>query len=300
MTFPLRPIDGVFLLDKPIGITSNAALQQVKKLFSAKKAGHTGSLDPLASGMLPICFGRATKLCQYFLEHDKTYQVTAELGKTTTTGDAEGEVIATQPIPSVSQDEMEQHLAFFRGQIQQIPSMYSALKYQGKPLYEYARKGITVPRAARTITIFQLTLDKLQPDTMELTVHCSKGTYIRTLITDIGERLGCGAYVTQLRRVQVGDFHEADMMSLAALKDAMASDPAAGDKKILSISEAIKMWPAHSVVSGDEKRLRDGHVVGIPAGTPGSLIRILSADQALIGIGKILTDNTVKMQTLLR
>lgn len=201
-------IDGVLLLDKPSGVTSNFALQKVRRLFNAKKAGHTGSLDPLATGVLPICFGQATKFSQLLLDADKVYLAKAKLGIITDTSDTDGEVIKEKEYAHISLEDVHNVLDDFRGCIDQVPSMYSALKHNGKPLYELARKGITVERAARKVTIHSLELKDFDLEKGELTilVHCSKGTYIRNLVEDIGNALGCGACVSFLRRVQTGDF----------------------------------------------------------------------------------------------
>jgi tRNA pseudouridine55 synthase len=185
-----RPVNGILLLDKPLNLTSNAALQIVKNLFQAQKAGHTGSLDPLATGMLPLCFGSATKLSQHLLMSDKTYYVTAKLGVTTTTGDAEGDVLETKTVDAIDTSRIEKALNQFLGKIEQIPSMYSAIKYQGRPLYELARKGITIERDPRTITIYQIELLEHHHDTFTFNVTCSNGTYVRTLVEDIGKLLG--------------------------------------------------------------------------------------------------------------
>ncbi len=210
-------MNGIFLLDKPIHISSNAALQKVKRLFQAKKAGHTGSLDPLATGMLPICFGQATKFSQYLLDADKSYAVTMQLGVRTNTSDKEGEVISTREVPNLSVTDIDRAFDNFRGNIQQVPSMFSALKYQGKPLYFYARQGITIERPSRAITIHAIDHISLENNLVYFTVHCSKGTYVRTLVDDVGEQLGCGAHVTQLRRLSVGPYRETDMMTMEQL-----------------------------------------------------------------------------------
>ncbi|MBB1440781.1 tRNA pseudouridine(55) synthase TruB, partial [Shewanella sp. SG41-4] len=192
-----RFIDGIVLLDKDTGMSSNFALQRVKRFFNANKAGHTGALDPLATGMLPICLGEATKFSQHLLDSDKRYLVTAKLGQRTDTSDSDGEVVQTRPV-NFTQELLDEKLSFFRGTTQQIPSMYSALKYQGQPLYKYAREGIEVPRESRPITVFELNFIKLEGDELTLDIHCSKGTYIRTIIDDLGEMLGCGAHVIML------------------------------------------------------------------------------------------------------
>ena len=203
----LQDLDGILLLDKPLGLSSNQALQKVKHLFNARKAGHTGSLDPLATGLLPLCFGRATRLSRFLLEADKEYYVVAKLGIQTTTGDAEGEVVATRPV-QVVEAQLQAALENFRGTFDQIPSMYSALKHQGQPLYKLARQGITIPREARKVTITHLEAQLNMDETVTLKVACSKGTYVRTLVEDLGEKLGCGAHVIELRRVSVAGFKE--------------------------------------------------------------------------------------------
>ena len=221
MTQLLRPrllaLNGIFLLDKSIGISSNGALQRVKRLLQAKKAGHTGSLDPLATGMLPICFGDATKFSQYLLDSDKTYVVTMQLGVRTTTSDIEGEIVSMRSVPNFSLDDINAAFEKFRGTTQQIPSMFSALKHNGVPLYEYARKGITIERQSRTLTIYSLIVNSFENNFVNFTVKCSKGTYVRTLVDDVGEKLNCGAHVTQLRRLSVGPFLENQMMTMEKL-----------------------------------------------------------------------------------
>lgn len=200
-----RAIDGIVLLDKALGVSSNHALQQVKRIYFAAKAGHTGALDPLATGMLPVCLGEATKFSQFLLDADKTYEVTARLGIRTTTSDADGEVVETKDV-DVSEAQLMQAVEQFKGPTKQIPSMFSALKHQGKPLYFYARQGIEIEREARDITIYQLDVTRFEGDEVDMTVRCSKGTYIRSLVDDLGQVLGCGAYVTRLHRTQVADY----------------------------------------------------------------------------------------------
>jgi tRNA pseudouridine55 synthase len=212
-----RAVNGVLLLDKPYELSSNHALQTVKRIYFAQKAGHTGALDPLATGMLPICLGEGTKFSQYLLDTDKTYQVTAKLGIRTTTSDAAGEEVSRKKV-HVSAEQLDIALDTFRGTTQQVPSMYSALKYQGKPLYKYAREGIEVPREARDITVFKLQLLRFEGDEVELTIHVSKGTYIRTIIDDLGELLGCGAHVSELRRTAVGNYPIDKMVTLEQLE----------------------------------------------------------------------------------
>lgn len=211
-----KRIDGVLLLDKPIGMTSNSALQCARRLFSAAKAGHTGTLDPLATGLLPLCFGEATKFSADLLEAEKTYEADLLFGVTTDTGDAEGCVVATRPVV-FSQPQLDEVLTHFRGPISQIPPMYSALKRDGKPLYELARQGIEVERKARDVIISDLQLLEFSGERCRLRVSCSKGTYIRTLAEDIGNRLECGAHLTALRRIAVGPLRIADALTLDAL-----------------------------------------------------------------------------------
>lgn len=215
-----RDVHGVLLLDKPQGMTSNDALQKVKRLFNVKKAGHTGALDPLATGMLPICFGEATKFSQYLLDSDKRYRVIAKLGERTDTSDADGQIISTRSV-NITQSQIDEALTHFRGDILQVPTMFSALKYQGKPLYEYARQGIVIEREARPITIYDNQFIQYDSTKHELTleIHCSKGTYIRTIIDDLGELLGCGAHVIYLRRLQVSNYPIDNMITLDELQN---------------------------------------------------------------------------------
>lgn len=244
-----RDISGVLLLNKPKGITSNDAMVRVRGIFHAQKAGHTGALDPLATGMLPICLGEATKYSQFLLDADKSYEVEALFGVRTTTSDAEGEVISTKEV-KFTKDDLLYAMSTFTGHIKQVPSMYSALKYQGRPYYEYARKGIEIPREARNITIFEFTLEDFSGDRARMTVHCSKGTYIRSLIDDLGEFLGCGAHVTMLNRTRVADypidrmisFEEIDkLVEKAHEKGFLAFDTL--DSLLLPVDSAVQKLP---------------------------------------------------------
>lgn len=212
-----RAINGVLLLDKPYEMSSNNALQRVKHIYFAQKAGHTGALDPLATGMLPICLGEGTKFSQFLLDTDKTYEVTAKLGIRTTTSDADGEIVSEKEV-NVSIEQLNTALDSFRGTTQQVPSMYSALKYQGQPLYKYAREGIEVPRESRDITVFSLELLRFEDNEVDLSIHVSKGTYIRTIVDDLGELLGCGAHVANLRRNAVGNYPKNRMVTMAQLE----------------------------------------------------------------------------------
>lgn len=212
-----RAVNGVVLVDKYQGESSNYILQQVKRLYGAAKAGHTGALDPLATGMLPICLGEATKFSQFLLEADKTYIVTAKLGERTDTSDSDGEIIKTLPV-NVNRAALDHAVEAFRGPIKQIPSMFSALKHNGKPLYHYARQGITIEREARDITIYSLDILRFEKEEVDMLITCSKGTYIRSLVDDLGQALGCGAHVTMLRRTQVADYPSENMITVAELQ----------------------------------------------------------------------------------
>ncbi len=254
---PRRLVDGVLLLDKPAGLSSNAALQHAKRLFNAAKAGHTGTLDPLATGLLPICFGEATKFAQLLLEADKAYAVTLRLGVTTTTGDAEGEVTLERPV-GVSRTEFEAALPRFIGSIEQRPPRHAALKYQGRNYYEYARKGIEIPRVARAIVMHELAIDAWSPPLVELTVRCGKGTYIRALAEDLGEVVGCGAHVTVLRRTATGGFRIAEAVTL----DALAALPdAERDRLLLPADAACSALPRCDLEGTEAAGFREGRAV---------------------------------------
>lgn len=245
-----RPVNGILLLDKPQGVTSNGALQVAKRMFAAAKAGHTGSLDPLATGMLPICFGEATKFSQFLLDADKCYRVTAKLGVVTETGDSDGDVVSRRDV-DVSLAQLETALEPLRGDIEQIPSMYSAIKHQGKPLYELARQGIEVERKPRPVTIYRLELLDFRGDEVDLEVECSKGTYIRSLVEDLGEALGCGAHVIMLRRLSAGPYPAERMLTLdqlGLLKEQGGFEKI--DELLLPLSTAVADWPA--VKLGDD------------------------------------------------
>ena len=213
-----RSINGIVLLDKPTDISSNHALQRVKRLFFANKAGHTGALDPLATGMLPVCLGEATKFSQFLLDSDKRYTVTATLGIRTDTSDSQGDVVSEKPV-SVTQAQLDKAVDTFRGDIMQIPSMYSALKFEGKPLYKYAREGITIDRPARPISVYEINQLRFEGNEVDLDIHVSKGTYIRTIVDDLGELLGCGAHVSMLRRTQVADYPYERMVTIEQLDE---------------------------------------------------------------------------------
>ena len=275
-----KQVDGVLLLDKPIGLTSNDALQKVRRLFSAAKGGHTGTLDPLASGLLPLCFGEATKFSADLLDADKTYEAELKLGVTTDSGDAEGEIMATAAV-DVEKSDIFRVLPKFMGDIRQIPPMHSALKRNGRPLYELARKGIEVEREPRAVTIHAIDILSLAGDTLSLRVACSKGTYIRVLAADIGKALGCGAHLTGLRRTVVGDLGLAGSVTLAELE---ALDEAGRSEYLQPVDALLHSLPLVTVEGEAAERFRHGNPVDLAAGLAGK-IRVY-ADGRLIGIGE--------------
>lgn len=290
-----RDIHGVFLLDKPQGMSSNDILQKVKRLFQANKAGHTGALDPLATGMLPICLGEATKFSQFLLDSDKRYLVTAKLGERTDTSDAEGQVVETKSV-NVSKTEILAALEQFRGDILQVPTMFSALKHNGKPLYEYARAGITVEREARPITIFELNFIEYQAPYLILEVHCSKGTYIRTLVDDLGEVLGCGAHVTMLRRTAVANYPIEAMMSYADLQNLAENAPIAElDKHLLPIDTAVSNLVKINLTQEQTKAVGFGQRIKYenPSQIYG-LVRLFSDSGQFLGVAELTQDNVIR------
>ena len=294
-----RPISGVLLLDKPVGWTSNAALQAVKRLYQAQKAGHTGSLDPLASGLLPICLGEATKLSGLLLNADKAYRFTCRLGVTTATGDAEGEMLVTRPIGPLSREQVEATLRRFTGAIQQTPPMYSAVKRGGQPLYKLARKGIEVERAPREVTIHELRLLRLDGAELECELRCSKGTYVRTLAADLGEALGCGAHIVALRRTAVEPYDAARMVTLDALRERAEQGLAALDAVLLPPDTALPDWPLVRVRGDAAFYLRQGQPVLVPRAPTQGWVRLYEGEERFLGIGEILDDGRVTPRRLL-
>ena len=295
-----RDVTGILLLDKPMGRSSNAALQEVKRLFNARKAGHTGSLDPLATGLLPICFGHATKLSGYLLDADKAYQVRARLGERTDTADAEGAVIETAAVPSLNKQDIHTVLSGFMGEQEQLPPMYSALKHQGKRLYEIARAGEEVERKPRRIQIYDLQLVSHSNDELEMTVRCSKGTYIRTLVEDVAQALGTVAHVAELRRTQVGGFHAEHMLDLPSLEQLAGHGETALDAKLLPMSEALSHWPAVELDADSSFYFQRGQAVQV-ANTPSTgLLRAHGQGGELLGIAEIDTHGRVAPKRLLK
>lgn len=290
-----RDIHGVFLLDKPQGMSSNDILQKVKRIFQANKAGHTGALDPLATGMLPICLGEATKFSQFLLDSDKRYLVTAKLGERTDTSDAEGQIVETKEV-NVAEADILANLDQFRGDILQVPTMFSALKHNGKPLYEYARAGITVEREARPITIFELNFIEYNAPFLTLEVHCSKGTYIRTLIDDLGEVLGCGAHVTMLRRTAVANYPIDKMMSYVDLQKLVENQPLVElDKHLLEMDTAVSSLAKINLTEQQTKAVGFGQRVRFdnPDKIYG-LVRLYSDDKQFLGVAEMTHDNVIR------
>lgn len=279
-----KQVDGVLLLDKPLGLTSNDALQKARRLFSAAKGGHTGTLDPLASGLLPLCFGEATKFSADLLDADKTYEAVIKLGVTTDSGDAEGTVIATAAV-DVSKDDIFRVLRQFTGAIRQVPPMHSALKRDGRPLYELARQGIEVERESRMVTIRAIDCLSFGGDSLTLRVACSKGTYIRVLAADIGQALGCGAHLAGLRRIRVGDLDLGAAVTLAHLE---SLDEAGRARCLQPVDALLRTLPAAMLEGGAAERFRHGNPVDLPVGLSGK-IRVYVGGR-LIGVGESATD----------
>jgi tRNA pseudouridine55 synthase len=294
-----RKLDGIIILDKAQGSTSNKVLQIVKRLFAADKAGHTGSLDPLATGVLPICFGEATKVSQYLLDSDKSYIARIKLGVATTTSDAEGDVVSTHAVPALGEDELKQLLATFVGEIQQSPSIYSALKQNGVPLYKLARAGKEIIPKLRTITIYSIKLLEWQSPELVLDVSCSKGTYIRTLAEDIGKALGCGGHITQLRRSKAGPFTLAEAHTLEQLQAISERGFEAMDQLLVKADQAIDWMPALELDAQQTRKLQQGQAVVLAPLATDELVRVYSAGK-FIGIASIGQDGILKVVRLMQ
>lgn len=292
-----QAVTGILLVNKPQGLTSNAVLQQVKHLYQAKKAGHTGSLDPMATGMLPICFGEGTKFCQYLLDADKCYETTGLLGIKTNTGDAMGEVISREDSFTLSESILEEVLSQFRGLIKQIPSMFSAIKHQGTPLYKYARAGKSIDREAREVLIHDLVLNRFDGQQFDLTVSCSKGTYIRNLVEDIGDKLGVGAHVTRLHRAYTSGFKNEKMYTLDELHTRSHEELLS---YLLPIDRAICHLPRLSLSPDDIQSLRHGKTITCPV-KEGFLgcVSLYENDSHLVGLGELEPTGVLKVKRLL-
>lgn len=295
-----RDISGILLLDKPAGLTSNAALQAVKRLYRARKAGHTGSLDPLATGLLPLCFGEATKVSSFLLGADKRYAVTCRLGVVTETGDAEGRVREEHDVPVFTDSDLESVLVRFRGEIQQIPPMYSAVKHKGERLYRLARQGVEVERAPRQVWIHELRVLARSATEVQLEVACSKGSYVRTLVEDIGAALGPGAHVSALRRTGLGPFEAPRMHTLDTLESAVEQGVDALDALLLPLEAALTQWPDLHLSADVAFYLRQGQPVFVPrAPEAGGWVRLYGQGGRFLGMGTVLDDGRVAPKRLL-
>ncbi|MCG6199858.1 tRNA pseudouridine(55) synthase TruB [Psychromonas antarctica] len=300
-----RSINGIVLLDKPTGISSNHALQRVKRIFFANKAGHTGALDPLATGMLPICLGEATKFSQFLLDSDKRYTVTATLGIRTTTSDSQGDLVSERAV-AVNQQQLDDALNTFRGDIMQVPSMYSALKHKGQPLYKYAREGITIERDARPITVYEINQLRFENNEVDLDIHVSKGTYIRTIVDDLGELLGCGAHVSMLRRTQVADYPYQRMVTVdqleALIEQAKESDVSPYellDPLLLAMDSAVKNYPEINLSLEMGDYILHGQPVQISGAPDDTIVRLTVGDEhTFIGVGQMNDDGLIAPKRL--
>jgi len=289
-----RSITGIIVVDKPTGRSSNHVLQQVKRLFDAKKAGHTGSLDPLATGLLPICLGEATKVSSYLLDADKRYHVTCQLGVLTDSGDSDGKIIETTPVPEFTEQQLVALVAKFVGEQQQVPPMYSALKYNGQPLYKLARQGIEVERKSRKITLYEINVLAITADTFTLDVRCSKGTYIRTLVEDISHALGCGGHVTMLRRVEVAGYQQSQSVSIEQLESIVEQDGLMGlDNYLLPTEDALPEWPAIDLSNDMVTALRFGQAVQVDDKFESANVRLFDLDKQFLGLGEMSETGTV-------
>lgn len=289
------PVDGMLLLDKPQGLSSNQALQRAKQLLNARKAGHTGSLDPLATGLLPLCFGETTKISSLFLGADKTYRVTIRLGSATDTGDSTGEVVSRAEV-DVDGERLAAVLDDYRGELMQTPPMYSALKRDGQPLYKLARKGITVEREARPVTVYELVNEGLDGDRLTLTVRCSRGFYVRTLAEDIGRDLGCGGHVEVLRRIAVGDFSIDQAVSLEQLES--IATPRDRESLLLPTDQGLAHLPEVRLPENLARYLRLGRSVRATTGLHPGMVRLYVDSGAFIGLGEVTPDQRVQPKRL--
>jgi tRNA pseudouridine55 synthase len=293
-----RDIDGILLLDKPSGQSSNQALQRVRRLYRARKAGHCGSLDPLATGLLPICLGQATRFSSYLLGASKIYRAGCRLGQTTTTGDAEGEIVGESPV-SVDENRLARVLAGFLGSSEQVPPMYSALKHEGRRLYELAREGRQVEREARRIEIYRLELLAFESPRIEIEVHCSKGTYIRTLAEDIGSALGCGAHLDALRRTAVDTLGLEDSVDMERLERLADSGTEALDALLLPASAALSHYPELELAADSARDIRQGKRLRTSRGETPGLYRLICVESGFIGLGEVSADGELAAKRLM-
>lgn len=293
-------VNGLLLLNKPAGMTSNRALQKVKRLLRAKKAGHTGALDPAATGMLPLCFGEATKVCAYLLEADKTYRVTARLGEATDTGDADGEITETAAVPNLDRDAWERVFEQFLGEIEQVPPMYSALKKDGRRLYELARKGQVVDREPRRVRIDELTLLEISGTRLVFRVTCSKGTYVRTVVEDIAKAAGTLAHTARLHRETVGDFQAEEMLDLSGAERIAEAGPEALRARLKPADAALSAWPDCHIPDAAADRFCAGQAVPAAGDGTEGLVRVYAGRERFLGVGQIGRDNMLAPRRIFR
>ena len=296
-------VSGLLLLNKPAGITSNQALQRVKRLLNARKAGHTGSLDPAATGMLPLCFGEATKICAYLLEADKSYRVAARLGEATDTGDADGTIVETRAVPDLAAQDWERIFLRFTGEIEQVPPMYSALKKDGKRLYELARQGQVVDREPRRIRIYEMQLLEAQGTRLVFRVRCSKGTYVRTLVEDLAKAAGTVAHTSALHRETVGDFLTQDMLDLPSAERIAASGPDALREHLIPADRALRQWPEQRIGPDAARRFNDGQAVIVGAADAGGgsgHVRVYEGTNGFLGVGELSEDGMLTPRRIFR
>ena len=293
-------IDGLLLLNKPAGLTSNQALQRVKRLLNAKKGGHTGSLDPAATGMLPLCFGEATKVCAFLLDADKTYRVTARLGIATDTGDADGTEITTAAVPELATDKWREILESFLGESQQVPPMYSALKKDGKRLYTLARQGVTVEREPRPIRIDEISLLEIAGTRLVFWVHCTKGTYVRTLVEDIAKKAGTVAHTARLHRESVGDFQADDMLDLTGLEEVAAAGAEGLKARLLPPDTALEGLAAVELDNDASDRFTVGQVNSVSAPATAGLVRVYGGANEFLGVGELSDDGQLAPKRVFR
>lgn len=298
-----RPIDGILVLDKPAGVSSNRALQMAKRLYNAAKAGHTGSLDPLATGVLPLCFGEATKFSQFLLDADKAYESSFLLGVATDTGDAEGAILETRDTTGLTEAAVAAALDTFRGEIEQVPSMYSAIKHQGQPLYKLARQGVEVERKARRVVIKQLELRGFEAGAqarVHIYLECTKGTYVRSVAEDLGKLLGCGAHVVSLRRTQAGPFSLQDSVTMSTLEALQANERQADmDALLLPADTAVKALPLVKLSESGGFYIRQGQPVQVPNAPCDGMVRVALETGEFLGVGEILDDGRVAPRRLI-
>jgi tRNA pseudouridine55 synthase len=296
-------VNGLLLLNKPAGLTSNQALQKVKRLLNAKKAGHTGSLDPAATGMLPLCFGEATKICAYLLAADKSYRVTARLGEATDTGDADGKIVETAAVPDLTGEDWERVFLQFTGEIEQVPPMYSALKKDGKRLYELARQGQVIDRDPRRIRIYEMQLLEAHGNRLVFRVRCSKGTYVRTLVEDMAKAAGTVAHTAALHRETVGDFRAQDMLDLPSAEKLAEAGPDFLREHLMPADQALQQWPERRIGLDAARRFNDGQSIIVSAADTDAAtghVRVYQGANGFLGVGELTGDGMLTPRRIFR